>query len=194
MQLIGITGYIGSGKTTIGNILQSMGYVVYDMDKWCRKMYFDTMFLKIIKHHFPFCFQNNVFNKKILRQYVFKNKEELKKLESLTHPYLIKKLKKQIYQNRFKNSLFFVETALLYQMKLDKYCTFIIQTTAPVDVMEKRVMKRDNIQKQDYLNILDKQSSFKKFDKKADFIIDTYKTLGIIKTELINILQRIEVC
>ena len=79
-------------------------------------------------------------------------------------------------------------------MKLDKYCTFVIQTTAPVDVMEKRVMKRDNIQKQDYLNILDKQSSFKKFDKKADFIIDTYKTLGIIKAELINILQRIEVC
>ena len=50
MHLIGITGFIGSGKTTIGQLLKDMGYVVFDMDVWCRKMYFEKVFLEVDAH------------------------------------------------------------------------------------------------------------------------------------------------
>ncbi len=192
MYLIGITGLIGSGKTTIGNILKSSGYVVYDMDQWCRKMYFNPEFLSIIRQNYPQTFYNNKFDKKILRKIVFSDKKQLQKLEALTHPYLISLLKKTIHHYQKSKYIFFFESALLYQMGLDKYCTYIIQTSAPNDVMQKRVMKRDLIDEGEYLNIIDNQKSFEKYDKKADFVIDTNKTLGIIKTELLNILKRIE--
>lgn len=192
MYLIGITGLIGSGKTTIGKILKSSGYVVYDMDQWCRKMYFDPKFLNIIKQNYPQSFNNNQFNKKNLRKIVFSDKEQLQKLEALTHPYLISLLKNTIHHYNKSDYIFFFESALLYQMGLDKYCTYVIQTFAPHDVMQKRVMKRDLIDEGEYLNIIDKQKSFEKYDQKADFMIDTNKTLGIIKKDLLNILKRIE--
>ena len=106
MYLIGITGLIGSGKSTIGQILRELGYVVFDMDIWCRKMYFDPQFLEIIKKEFPQTFENNTFYKRKLRDFVFSNKEQLKKLESLTHPYLIKKFKQTISHFRFNKEFF----------------------------------------------------------------------------------------
>ena len=194
MYLIGITGLIGSGKTTVGNILKKMGYVVFDMDVWCRKMYFDTAFLKVIKESFPYSFQNNIFNKKILRKRVFEDKKELNKLENLTHPYLIKKLKKIIHKNKFSNNIFFIETALLYQMKLDKFCSNVICTVAPFDVMEKRVIFRDNISKKEYDNIISKQIIYENFNQKSDFKLDTNTSFGIIQKNLIYILKEIEHC
>ena len=92
MRLIGITGRIGSGKTTIGNILRSLGYIVFDMDVWCRNMYHEQTFLKIIEKNFPYSFIKGEFHKTVLRNRVFSDQKELKKLESLTHPYLKSKL------------------------------------------------------------------------------------------------------
>ena len=108
MYLVGITGFIGSGKTTVGNIVKDLGYIVFDMDVWCRNMYTDEKFLNIIKKNFPLTFENGIFNKKKLRNLVFSNHTELKKLENLTHPYLKNKLLKIIHQNRFNHHIFFV--------------------------------------------------------------------------------------
>ena len=192
MHLIGITGFIGSGKTTIGQLLKDMGYVVFDMDVWCRKMYFEKVFLEVIKQNFPQSFEGGVFNKKKLRQIVFKDEKQLKKLESLTHPYLKSKLLKLIHKNRFNSHLFFVETALLFQMELDKYCRQVILTTAPYDVMEKRVILRDKVSAADFKNIYDKQ----KIDLlgKSFYDINTYQSINTLKTDVIRFLESFDQC
>lgn len=195
MSIVGITGLIGSGKTTVGQILRSMGYVVYNMDVWCRQLYNDPVFIDKIYHHFDFCFENGVFNKKILRKTVFENQTELKKLENLTHPQLIDQFKYTVHYYRFEPYPVFIESALLKQMGLDKYCSDVIETTAPVDVMQDRVMKRDHITKEDYLNIYHQQNQKenKKYQKNH-FMIDTNQNTRIIKADLIKLLQRIEQC
>ena len=187
MQLIGITGLIGSGKTTVGQILRELGFVVFDMDVWCRKMYFDKEFLKRIKELFPQTFYNNTFNKRKLRNLVFSNSDELKKLESLVHPYLIEKILKNIHHFRFNPHLFFIETALLYKMRLDKYCSSVIITKAPYDVMKERVMKRDLIDGEGFENIIKNQDIF--INNFSPYVIDTNQPLTILKADIIKLIE-----
>ena len=193
MYLVGITGFIGSGKTTVGNILKDLGYIVFDMDVWCRNMYKDTKFLNIIKKNFPLTFENGIFNKKILRNLVFSNNNELQKLENLTHPYLKNKLLNIIHQNRFNHYIFFIETALLYQMKLDKFCSSVIITEAPYDIMLQRTVIRDNIQPEDFKNIFEKQK-IQSIQKNSYYKINTNKSLSLLKKDVIKIVKRIPIC
>ncbi len=193
MKLIGITGFIGSGKTTVGQIFKDLGYVVFDMDVWCRKMYFEKNFLKVIKQEFPQTFKNNEFHKKTLRNLVFSNEKELQKLESLTHPYLKNKLLKTIHKNRFNPYFIFIESALLFKMGLNKYCSNTIITTAPYKVMEKRVMFRDKISENDFEKIFNNQDKTIIPDVSC-FIIDTNQSLNHLKTDIIQITKELETC
>ena len=88
MKIIAITGSIGCGKTYISDMIKSLGYIVFDADKEVRKFYKNKKFLNIIKQNFPDVFKKGIFNKKELRELVFNNKNELKKLENIIHPLL----------------------------------------------------------------------------------------------------------
>jgi len=188
MYLIGITGYIGSGKTTVGQIFKDLGFVVFDMDVWCRRMYFDPEFLKIIEKNFPQSFENDIFNKKTLRNIVFSDIYQLKKIESLTHPYLKQKLKQTIHQYKLNQNIFFIETALLYKMGLDQYCAKTIITHAPYEILQNRVMKRDKINQKEFENIFNNKDEYIDFNI-ADYIIQTNKPLNLIKKDVIQLIQ-----
>ncbi len=194
MKFIGITGSIGSGKTTICQILKQQGYVVYDVDRWCRQMYYNKDFLKIIKQNFPFCFNGDFFNKKMLRNHVFKNKKDLQKLENLTHPYLINKLKKHIHHLSVKKGLCFIEATLLYQLKLERFFNFVILTYAPYDVLKKRVVQRDQITNEQFDDIIKNQTEFLSFKNKADIIINTDVRKNLLKVRLIEIINKVDKC
>lgn len=191
MRFIGITGLIGSGKTTLGHILKKQGFVVFDMDDWCRQMYFDRDFLKKIEQTFPYSFKNGCFCKPILREGVFQNNNELQKLEALTHPYLIEKLKKTIHHYRFDTGFCFIQTALLYQMGLQRYFEYVMMLEAPYDVLKKRVMERDKISSNQFENIICQQKNIEKYKKMADFIINTNQNENLLKVEILNLINRI---
>lgn len=193
MRLIGITGFIGSGKTTVGQILRDLGFVVFDMDVWCRKMYFEKDFLDLIKKNFPQTFINGKFDKKILRNLVFSDENELQKLEGLTHPYLKQKLLHIIHKNRLKPYLCFIESVLLYKMGLDKYCSDVIITTAPYKVMQNRVMLRDHISAQDFDKIFKNQYNNLSVDE-SSFLLNTHQSLSTLTTDIFQILSEIEEC
>ena len=133
------------------------------------------------------------FNKKKLRELVFNNQKELDKLESLTHPYLKKKFLEVIHKNRFNPYVFFIESALLFKMGLDRYCSNIIITTAPYDVMEKRVIFRDKITSQDFEKIFKAQYNQIKQDDNY-IIIDTDQSLNTLKANILQILNGVEIC
>ena len=194
MNLIGITGNIGSGKSETGEILRSLGFVVFDMDVWCRCMYFDPLFLEKIKQNFPYSFENGVFNKRILRQRVFSDSKELQKLESLTHPFLTQKFIKTIHRFRFSPYPVFIETALLYEMELSKYCQKVILTTAPYDIIKKRVTKRDNISSSSLDNILNNQAKSQVYEKYADIVLDTNVSLPLLKARIIKLIKKEILC
>ena len=120
MKIIAITGSIGCGKTFLSNIIRSLGYVVFDADKWCKYLYYKPAFLKVIKQNFPEVFEaDGSFNKRKLRNLVFNNNQELKRLEKLIHPFLKQKLLNVIRKNAKTERVFFFDAALLYEMKWD---------------------------------------------------------------------------
>lgn len=194
MQIVAITGSIGCGKTTIAGIIRKLGYVVYDVDKWCRQLYYDDNFLQLIKRHYPETWQNGVFNKRKLRTMVFDDRNKLKKLEELTHPFLKQKFLSVINKAaRCGEEVMFVDVALLFEMGWEKYCTKIIVADAPYVVQKQRVMVRDNISAVDFDKINSVQMSNDERIALSDYAVNTDTSINILKAELAVIINEMDI-
>ena len=191
MKIVGITGSIGCGKTYLANIIRSLGYGVYNPDKWVRDLYKNREFLKIIEQKFPSVFQQGIFNKRNLRNLVFNNNKELEKLENIIHPFLKKKIKHFIHKYCRKTDIIFFDAALLFEKKWDIYCDYIIVADVDEKIQKQRVIKRDGINEEDFYKIIKVQILQQEKKARGDFIINTNKPENINKTEIIKIMDEI---
>ena len=192
MKLIAITGSIGCGKTTIAGIVRKLGYVVFDVDAWVRRMYLNNDFVESLEEYFPQAFENKKFDKRRLRNLVFDNPEQLKKLESLTHPYLKRYLKSVIKKSSPTNDCFFIDVALLYEMKWDKYCDVVIVADVDYEIQKQRVMQRDNVDAEHFDKINNVQMDKQLKKDKADIVINTDKPINLLKLDVISAIYCIE--
>jgi len=189
MKLIAITGSIGCGKSTLANLLRKLGYLVYDVDIWTRCLYKNEKFNNLILHSFAEVSKNGKVDKRLLRNIVFNDVNKLRMLENLIHPFLKQKLKKIIRKNSKYNELVFIDAALIFELGWDKYCNFVIVADVDTDIQKLRVMNRDNISAEDFNKITKLQ--MKNCDKVcfADAVIDTNKSLGLLKIELFKLVR-----
>ena len=192
MKIIAITGSIGCGKSFLANIIRSLGYVVYDADKWVKYLYYRPAFLKVIKQNFPEVFDaNGTFNKRKLRNLVFNNNQELKRLEKLVHPFLKQKLLNVIRKNSQTNRVFFFDAALLFEMKWNIYCQSVILADVDKNIQKQRVMIRDNISAADFEKIVSVQIDNEQKKQFVNAVINTNKTENLLKIELIKIIEEL---
>ena len=192
MKIIAITGSIGCGKSFLANIIRSLGYVVYDADKWVKYLYYRPAFLKVIKQNFPEVFDaNGTFNKRKLRNLVFNNNQELKRLEKLVHPFLKQKLLNVIHKNSQTNRVFFFDAALLFEMKWNIYCQSVILADVDKNIQKQRVMIRDNISAADFEKIVSVQIDNEQKKQFVNAVINTDKTENLLKIELIKIIEEL---
>lgn len=192
MKLVAITGSIGCGKTTIAKIVEKLGYTVFDVDGWVRRLYFKKDFIKVICKHFPAVEENGQVNKRALRNIVFSDNKQLKVLEGLIHPFLRETLKDVIRKNACRDDIFFIDVALLFEMGWDKYCDFILVADVDYEIQKKRVMNRDNVTAEDFDRINNVQLSNSYKINLADVVINTDKPKNLLKVEMINIIQGLE--
>lgn len=189
MKIVAITGSIGCGKTTIAKIIRKQGEVVFDVDAWVRRLYFNKDFIKNIITIFPETLDNGVFNKRRLRNLVFSDNRQLKKLESLIHPFLKGYLKKVIGKNAQTDRCLFLDVALLFEMGWDRYCDFIVVADVDYEIQKQRVIKRDGVSAEDFDKINSVQISNEDKKKMADIVIDTDKTSNLLRLEVLNIVE-----
>lgn len=194
MKLAAITGSIGCGKTTLSKIVRRLGYVVYDIDGWVRRLYYQKDFIKVIAAHFPEVMEGEKVNKRKLRNLVFGDNARLKVLESLIHPFLKQTLMNVRRRNARRDDLFFMDVALLFEMGWDKYCDYIVVADVDYETQKMRVMRRDNISAADFdkINRIQMDNAAKKV--LADVIIDTDKPINLLKVELLAMIEEIEGC
>ena len=168
---IAITGKIGSGKTSLCNIIKKIGYKVYESDKEVEKLLKRAQIIEEVKLLYKGKIRNLIdnngnINKKILGHFLFSNKNELDKLEKLLYPLLEGQKKKFVEENSNEEFIFF-DIPLLFEKKMHKKFDKIIFLDVSKEIQEKRVMKRKGMTKNKLDNILNNQSYdisiFKKF-------------------------------
>ena len=192
MKIIGITGSIGCGKTTLAGLVKKLGYSVYDVDGWVRRLYYKKDFIAVIEKNFPQVVKDGKVDKRALRNIVFTHNDQLKKLEALIHPFLKQTLKQLVRKNHYYNDLYFIDAALLYEMGWNKYCDCVIVADVDYEIQKQRVINRDHISAEDFDKINNVQ--MKNSDKilLADVVINTDKPKNLLLVELACLMDGLE--
>lgn len=124
-KIIGITGGIATGKSTVVEYLKTKGYPIIDSDQIAHQVLESPMILENIKTIFgEKFFENGKLNRKIFSNYVFNDKKELKKLEELVYPFIIDGIHRRIAELKDKFDFIFVDIPLLFEKKNELNLTF----------------------------------------------------------------------
>lgn len=183
---IAITGGIGSGKTTVCKYIEKLGYKVFYSDLIAKELVNTNNKLQseIINEFGIESFINNKYNAIYIANIVFNNSEKLEKLNYIFKPYIDENFEK--ISNENEN--FFYESALIFEHKIEHKFDYIISTIAWKNVIIDRVMKRNNISKEDIIKIIDSQLSNDFLIEKSDFYINTCLGNGYMEQEIKNII------
>jgi len=150
MKIIGLTGGIASGKSTVSNYLKELGAIIIDADIVARKIVEPGKpALKEIVDEFGSIIldEGGQLNRKKLGSIVFSNKNALQKLNSITHPRIIEDIQNEInwHKKNSDNSAIIVDAALLIELKIMDLVDELWVVHVPLDVQRNRLVVRDNI-------------------------------------------------
>jgi len=171
-KIIGLTGGIGSGKTTIANYLASLAIPVYIADDAGKKVMQQQEIIEAIQEKFGFdIVENNQLNRAKLAEIVFNNPEQLKALNAIVHPAVKKDFKNWLKQHA--DSPFVVyESAILFESGSYANFDIILTVTAPLETRISRVLERDNSNREQVMNRINAQWTDEQRIAKSDFIIE----------------------
>ncbi len=173
MLKIGITGNIGSGKTTVSKIFELLGVPVFYADGQAKKvMTEDAVLVEAIRKTFgdEAYLADGSLNRKYISGIVFNNETELQKLNALVHPAVFRAF--DIWAEVYKHKKYVLkEAALLFESGSDQQCDRAIVVSAALEVRVQRVMQRDKITEIEVLRREEKQMPQAEKEAKADYII-----------------------
>jgi dephospho-CoA kinase len=179
-KIIGLTGGIGSGKTTVANYLITKDIPVYIADLEARKITESKNVINEIKKIFGVdVIENNKVNRAVLAGIVFKDRDKLAQLNAIIHPEVKKHFKKWL-KSKLDYKFVVKESAILFESGSYKDCDAIILVTAPLETRIERTMKRDNVDRESVLQRINNQMPEEEKKRKSDYIIqntslkDTY--------------------
>lgn len=148
MFKVGVTGNIGSGKTTVCRVFEVLGIPVFYADDAAKKaMVQDDLLIAGIKHQFgnEAYFEDGTLNRKHIAGIVFNDKEQLAKLNTLVHPATFRAFDAWVAGVDKAVPYVLKEAALLFESDSYKMCNRSVLVSAPLDVRLQRVIKRDAI-------------------------------------------------
>lgn len=173
MKTIGLTGGIGSGKTTVAKIFEVLGVPIYYADDKAKELYVTDQVMKkeIIEAFGEQTYIDNKLNKKHLAKEVFSDSEKLKLLNLIVHPRV--KIDFENWKNKHAEATYLIkEAAILIEARGHLECDKIILVTASQEIRIERVMFRDSSTKKEVLDRINKQLSDEEKLKFSDFEID----------------------
>ena len=169
---VGITGGIGSGKTTVCKVIEALGYPVYYADLEARKIIeTDSDVILAISNLFGNdIYSSGKLDRQRLASLVFNNKELLAKLNAIVHPAVARHF--QVWANSSSSSIIFKEAAILFESGLNKLLDKTILVVAPEQVRLQRVIDRDKISVDNVKSRMANQATQDELIKLADYLIN----------------------
>jgi len=171
-KIIGLTGGIGSGKTTVAKEFEALGVPVYIADTEARKIMDVPETIQLIQEEFGnSIFDEGILNREKLAKIVFDNPEKLQKLNSIVHPLVKKHFEEWVHKNR--NFVFVIkETAILFESGSYLDCDKIIAVVAPLEIRIQRVLARDNSDYESIMKRVNNQWTDDMRIEKSDYVIE----------------------
>lgn len=187
-MVIGLTGGIGSGKSTVVNMFSEFENIaIYIADDEAKKLMNTSAKIKtqLITEFGEEAYINNELNRPCLASIVFNNKEKLTTLNAIVHPVVNEHLQNFIKENSNKDYILY-ENAILFENGSDSFCDKIITVTAPENVRINRVIKRDNSTIEDVKSRIKNQWSETKKTLQSNYLIENL-TLTKTKEQVLKI-------
>ena len=172
MLCIGLTGGIGSGKSTVAKIFELLNVPVYYADNASKRLYnTDKELMSRIKKHFgEDVYTNEQINRSRLAAIVFNDPEQLELLNQLVHPPTIKDA--DTWMKMQTAPYIIKEAALLFESGSAAGLDYVIGIQAPFNIRLQRAMNRDNVSREQVINRMDSQMDEEKKMLLCDYIIN----------------------
>lgn len=189
-MIVGLTGGIGSGKTTVLRMFEKFNIDTYIADDEAKKLMNSSDEIKknIIKEFGIEAYNEFGLNRRYIASIVFVDGEKLKTLNSIVHPQVALHFKN--FTNNSTTPYLIYESAILFENQGHKNCDYIITVTAPIDLRIDRILARDTTTKVDILNRMKNQLSDQEKIEKSDFVINNI-VLEDTKSQVASIHQRL---
>lgn len=196
--VIGVTGTIGSGKSAVGSILDSLGVPVIDTDKVVHELFEENVSMRTAIHS---RFGDSVIttvngreqvDRTALGKIVFGDPDARRSLESIVHPATIEECRRRITEMGETNSVVAVLVPLLFEAKLEKQYDEIWAIFADADTLKKRIQARDDLSMQDVERRLAAQLPQEEKISRADACIDNSGSLEQTAKQVEHLLKKVK--
>lgn len=171
MKVVGLTGGIGSGKTTVSNMFKDLGIPVYIADVEAKELMNTSKVIKrkLIELFGPKAYINNELNRTYIASKIFNNNAYLDKMNAIIHPKVAMHFKKWLQKQTSKYVI--KESAIIFEHNMQSQYDYIITVIANKEERINRILKRDNTSKDKILAIMEHQLNDDEKIKISDFII-----------------------
>lgn len=192
-MILGLTGGIGTGKSTVAKMLREKNIPVVDTDSISKEIIeypevIEKIKIEISNEVFDF---NNKLNRKKMSEIVFENQEKLKKLNEIMHPEILKKMWKEVEKLKKDYKIIVVDIPLLFEINMEKEVDKILLIYASKEIQLKRIMERDGRTREEAIKIINSQMPLYKKREKSDYIIQNNDSLEKLEKSLDKIVQKL---
>ena len=191
-QIIGLTGSIGMGKSTVAAMFEKAGIPVFDADAEVRAMQGQGgELVPAIEEAFPGSTGPEGVDRDKLGQLVFADKTKLAQLESIVHPAVGQK-RAQFFQDNADEPLILFDIPLLFEGGGHAQVDHIVVVSAPADVQRARVLARAGMTAEKFDHILGLQTPDAEKRERADHVIDTGVSLEETKAQVLELIETLK--
>lgn len=190
IKIIGLTGGIGSGKSTVANMFEKLGVPIYISDEKARFLMENSDVIKkrIVKLFGVNAYHDNSLNRSFIASKVFNNSILLSKLNAIVHPEV--KIDFESWLSKQKSVYVIKEVAILFETNSQSNFDYIISVVAPLKDRVKRIIKRGRQSESDVLSIIKNQLPDSDKIKLSDFVIFN-DLISNTETEILNLHNKI---
>ena len=196
--VIGLTGGIGTGKSTVSQILKEKKFPVIDLDIISHEVIkFPKVVEKIVENFGKEVLEYNntgnwIISREKLGRVIFGNREKRVILNSIMHPEILHIMREKILECKKENKIIFVEIQLLFEVQWEKEFDYILLVSAEKETQIKRILSRDNRSKEEALSIINSQMSLDEKKKRSDYVIENDGNIQDLEKKVDDFLKKIE--
>ena len=196
--VIGLTGGIGTGKSTVSQILKEKKFPVIDLDIISHEVIkFPKVVEKIVENFGKEVLEYNntgnwIVSREKLGRVIFGNRKKRLILNSVMHPEILRIMREKILECKKENKIIFVEIQLLFEVQWEKEFDYILLVSVEKETQIKRILSRDNRSKEEALSIINSQMSLDEKKKRSDYVIENDGNIQDLEKKVDDFLKKIE--